>query len=172
MTPVTKRLQEKAVPFEVIDDERAFTGIEEARAIGIDADEVLKAVVIDSAEGFFLLVIPASRRLDMRLVREALGDRRASLATEEEITWRWPGFEPGALPPLGSLMGVPMLADPELFGHESVVFATGRQTRSVKMRTEDLFRHETFTVAPLTRHREEHGLTVGEIRVPVGVAGW
>ena len=153
MTPVRKRLEEHAVPFEIIDHERAYTGVDDARAMGIEADEVLKAIVIDSVEGFALLVIPASKRLDMHLVRAALEDPHAMLATEDEIHWRWPGFELGALPPLGSLLGIPMFADPELLGHETVVFAAGQQTRSVRMRVQDLFRHETLTFAPLT---EDH----------------
>ena len=170
MTPIMKRLSERAVPFEVIDHDRAYTGIEEARAIGIDADEVLKVVVIDSVEGFSLAVVPASRRLDMHLVREAVDDRGAGLATEDEIEWRWPAYQPGTLPPLGSLLDVPMYVDPELFGHDSVVFAAGEQIRSVKMRTEDLFRHEIFVVAPLTKTKEAVGVD-GDARVPAGVSG-
>jgi hypothetical protein len=40
-------------------------------------------------------------------------------------------------------------------GHDTVVFAAGSQTESVKIRTEDLFRGEPMTVAPLSRHPEE-----------------
>lgn len=169
MTPVMQQLKERAVPFEVIEHDRAYTGIDEARALGIAADEVLKAIVVDSIDGLSLVVIPASRRLDMHLVRAAVDDDRARLATEEEIHWQWPMFEPGALPPLGSLLKVSMYADPDLFGHETVVFATGEQTRSVRMRTEDLLRHETFIVTPLTTlDREAESHRFGE---PVGVAG-
>jgi len=35
--------------------------------------------------------------------------------------------------------------------HDTVVFAAGTQTESVKVRTEDLFRNEPVTTAPLTR---------------------
>lgn len=155
MTPILQRLREREVPFEVIDHPRAYTGIDEARAMGIEADEVLKTIIGDSVDGLSLLVVPASRRLDMHLVRTALGDSKAELATEEEIRWRWPRFELGALPPLGSLLDVPMFADPEIFLHGTVVFAAGEQTRSIKMRTSDLFLHETFTVTSLTISAEE-----------------
>jgi hypothetical protein len=39
--------------------------------------------------------------------------------------------------------------------HETVAFAADRQSESVKMRTEDLFRDEPVTVTPLSRHAEE-----------------
>jgi prolyl-tRNA editing enzyme YbaK/EbsC (Cys-tRNA(Pro) deacylase) len=61
----------------------------------------------------------------------------------------------GALPPLGSLVRAHVYVDPEVMGHDSVVFAAGSQTESVKIRTEDLFGGEPVTVAPLSRHPEE-----------------
>ena len=54
-------------------------------------------------------------------------------------------------PPLGSLHGAPTYVDPEVMQHDTVVFAAGTQTESVKVRTEDLFRNEPVTTAPLTR---------------------
>jgi hypothetical protein len=35
--------------------------------------------------------------------------------------------------------------------HDTIVFAAGSQTESVKVRTADLFREEPVTVAPLIR---------------------
>jgi hypothetical protein len=35
--------------------------------------------------------------------------------------------------------------------HETLVFAAGTQTESVKVQSADLFRNEPVTVAPLTR---------------------
>jgi prolyl-tRNA editing enzyme YbaK/EbsC (Cys-tRNA(Pro) deacylase) len=55
------------------------------------------------------------------------------------------------MPPLGSLHGAPTFVDPEIMRHETLVFAAGTQTESVKVRAEDLFRTEPVTVAPLTR---------------------
>jgi prolyl-tRNA editing enzyme YbaK/EbsC (Cys-tRNA(Pro) deacylase) len=36
------------------------------------------------------------------------------------------------LPPLGSLLGVPLVVDPEVLDHEVVVFAAGTETESVR----------------------------------------
>lgn len=55
------------------------------------------------------------------------------------------------MPPLGSLHGAPTYVDPEVMQHDTVVFAAGTQTESVRVRTEDLFRKEPVTTAPLTR---------------------
>ena len=67
----------------------------------------------------------------------------------------FPGFELGAIPPLGSLLGIPMYVDPEVLQHETVAFAAGSHTESVKIRTEDLLRDEPHTVAKLTREGKD-----------------
>jgi Ala-tRNA(Pro) deacylase len=138
----------------VIPHETAYTGIEEARALGIAADEVVKTVVVTTSSGYALAVVPASRRLDMHQVHRALDDKHARLATEEELARDLPGIELGATPPLGSLIGASTFVDPEVLEHETVVFAAGRQTESVKVRSADLFRDEPHTVAPLARERD------------------
>jgi prolyl-tRNA editing enzyme YbaK/EbsC (Cys-tRNA(Pro) deacylase) len=60
-----------------------------------------------------------------RHVQAAVGDRHVRLATEEELLRDFPGFELGALPPLGSLLGAPLYVDQEVLQHETVVFAAG-----------------------------------------------
>jgi Ala-tRNA(Pro) deacylase len=91
--------------------------------LGISADEVVKTIVLHTVAGYALVAVPDYRRLDMRLVEAAVGDHHARLATEEELAQDFPDFELGALPPLGSLLGMPAYADPEVMAHDTVVFA-------------------------------------------------
>jgi prolyl-tRNA editing enzyme YbaK/EbsC (Cys-tRNA(Pro) deacylase) len=151
MPTVAEHLQGKGVPFEPISHDRAYTSIDEARALGISADEVVKTVVLNTASGHALAVVPAPRRLAMPLVRTAVGDKNARFATEEELERDFPDHELGAFPPLGSLLGVPTFVDPEVLSHDTVVFAAGTQRESVRVKTADLFRDEPHTQAPLTR---------------------
>jgi Ala-tRNA(Pro) deacylase len=150
MGSVTELLDQRGVPFEVIPHETTYTSIEEARALGIAADEVVKTIVLATSSGYALAVVPASRRLEMRRVHEATGDRHARLATEDELARDLPGIELGAMPPLGSLIGASTFVDPEVLEHDTIVFAASRQTESVRVRTADLFRDEPHTVAPLS----------------------
>jgi Ala-tRNA(Pro) deacylase len=151
MSLVTDYLAERGVAFEVVPHRRTFTSIQEARALGVAADEVVKTVALRTRDKYALAVLPASCRLDLRLLRDALEDPAARLATEAELLVDFPGYELGALPPLGSLLGVPVLLDPEVFGQEDVVFAAGVETESVKASTSELFRDEPVTILPLTR---------------------
>lgn len=155
MSVVTEHLQQQGSAFEVVAHRQAYTCIEEARALGVDAGEVLKTVAVRVGPGYALMVIPASRRLDLRLVRKAVGDSHARLATEDELRRDFAGYELGALPPLGALVSANVWVDPEVLGHDTVAFAAGTQTESVKMRTEDLFAGAQVTTVPLARRPKQ-----------------
>lgn len=151
MSLVTEYLEGKGVPFEAISHEKTYTTIDEARALGIEADAVVKTLLLDTSSGHALAVIPGDRRLDMRLVEDVVGDKHAHLATEQEIERDLPGIELGSLPPLGGLLKMHAYVDPEVLQHETIVFAAGTQTESIKARAEDVFRDEPVTVAKLTK---------------------
>jgi Ala-tRNA(Pro) deacylase len=151
MSLVTEYLDERGVAFEVVPHRRAFTSLQEARELGVAADEVLKTVAVRTRASYVLAVVPASRRLELRLVRESLDDPDARLATEAELVADFPGYELGALPPLGSLLGVPMLVDPEVLSHQTVLFAAGTETESIRVGAGELFRDEPLTLRQLTR---------------------
>jgi Ala-tRNA(Pro) deacylase len=154
MSLVTDYLTGRGVGFEVVPHRRAFTSLQEAGAVGVAADRVLKTVALWTGGKYVLAVVPASRRLDLRLVHAALEDPAARLATEAELQADFPGYELGSLPPLGSLLGVPLLVDPEVLDHETVLFAAGTETESVRAGTSGLFRDEPLAVMPLTRRQD------------------
>lgn len=155
MSAVTEHLQRRGIRFEVVTHPRAVTSLEEALALGIQADEVLKTIVLDTGDGHVLAVVPASRRLDMRRVHLATGDAHARLASEEEVAGSFPEIELGSFPPLGSLFRASMLVDPEVLTHETVVAAAGSQTESIRARVEDLLKDEDVRVVEISRHPEE-----------------
>ncbi len=150
---IEARLTELDVPYRVLGHLPARTAIGEAMMTGVRADCVLKSLMAVGHSGYTLLVVPASRRLDMRLVRDALADPHARLATEEELARDFPRFELGALPPLGSVLGVPMVVDPSALFHDRVAFADGCQDRSILAPGHELFQGESMSVRQLTVDR-------------------
>ena len=151
MTVVTEHLERRGTRFEVLPHPPADTALDEARVLGIDADEVVKAVVLDVPTGHALAIVPASRRVDLALVREALGEPHVELANEQEIGHDFPEFEPGAMPPLPSLLHVPVVIDPAVLRHRVITFAAGSQRWSVRTAPTVLFAGASTTVAPICR---------------------
>jgi Ala-tRNA(Pro) deacylase len=154
MSVVTEHLEQRGIAFELIPHPQAHTSTEEARALGVDAGEVLKTLAVRTSSGYALVVIPASRRLDLHLVGEALGGRHARLASEEELDRDFADYQLSALPSLGALVGASVYVDPEVLRHDLVVFAAGTQTESVKLRTEELFDVQQARTVPLVRQPE------------------
>jgi Ala-tRNA(Pro) deacylase len=142
MTELTDYLERKGIGFEVLTHERAFTGVAEARALGVDAHVVVKTVIVDTRGEQVAMVLPAEEHLDMKLVREVLDDPQAKLADEEEIVRDFAWCEPGALPPIAPLLGVDVVIDPSVPDTGPVLFAACRQTVSLKVEADDLFGHQ------------------------------
>src|SRR4029453_227152 len=154
MSVVTEHLEQRGSAFELLAHRQAYTSTDEARALGIDVGEVLKALAVRTGPGYVLAVIPASRRVDLHLVRDVLGDHQARLASEEELGRDFPGYQLGALPPLGALLGSEVFIDPAVLEHDLVVFAAGTQTESVRMGTRELLASEQITSVPLVKQAD------------------
>jgi Ala-tRNA(Pro) deacylase len=150
MAYVMDYLQGRGVTFTVIPHPKAPTAAGEAHAIHMAEELVAKTVVIIANYGPALMVVPASRKLDMALAAEAVGDAGARLATERELERQFPDYELGALPPLSMMLLAPMYVDPAVAGQDEIVFAAGRQDVSIKMATADLFSADPVVVTPLT----------------------
>jgi len=151
MSALTEHLRQRGSAFELLVHRQAVTAADEARALGLDTADVVKTLAVRTGIGYVLAVIPASCRLDVHLVRDALGDQQARLASEEELARDFAGYQLGALPPLGALLGCLVYVDPEVLDHDLVVFAAGTRTESVRIRTQDLFASEQVTSVPLVK---------------------
>jgi Ala-tRNA(Pro) deacylase len=169
MAAVLDYLQGRGVTFQVIPHPAAETPAEEATAIGVDPSEVSKTLALVSGIDIVLAVVPASERLDLRLIRTAMGDEHARLATEDELRLAFPDFELGTLPPLGLMLEAAMYVDPAVMERETVVFASGRRTQSIRIRTDDLFRGDPIVVTSLTKRGKRGEDLVVEVEEPADV---
>jgi len=154
MTIVTEHLERLGVRFEVLPHERSETALEQARALGLSAQEVLKPVVLNVESGHAVALIPASAWLDLELTCTALGDPSAELASETDIEGIFPEFEPGALPAVPSLLHIPVVIDRSILSLRQVTFSAGIQRESVRLDTEQLLRGGIVTIAPISRTRQ------------------
>lgn len=135
---VARILDEAGVEYELLPHPRTETAAAEAEALGIDAREVAKTLVISTPGGYIRAVLPASERIDLHKLRDyAEGGKRIHLATEENLERDYPGFELGAVPPFGG-RGDRVLVDSRLAERETVVLEAGSHDQSVRLRTEDL----------------------------------
>lgn len=108
-----------------VDHAPTYTAMADAEASGLPAARVAKTVVTVDRDVYRLAVVPASRHVELGRMRDVVhASQHLRLATEDEIAARFPQFEPGAVPPLGRLLGVDEVIDPLLL-HEPELLAPG-----------------------------------------------
>jgi Ala-tRNA(Pro) deacylase len=161
MAAVLDYLQGRGVTFQVIPHTAASSAEEAAMIIGVDPAEMANTIALIEGLDVSLAVIPASDRLDPGAIATGICER-ARRADVDEIRHAFPDVEPGALPPLGLLLRVPMYVDPALIERETIVFPAGRNTQAIRIRTDDLFRGDPIVVTPLTRRQPDQVVNVEE----------
>jgi Ala-tRNA(Pro) deacylase len=110
---------------------------EEAAAIrGTALASGAKALVCKADERFVLFVVPADRRLSSRAVRATQKLRGLRFATREEVA-SITALVPGAIPPFGSLFGLPTYCDEALALQPVINFNAGDREISVSMASAD-----------------------------------
>lgn len=122
-----------------------FTSAQAAEVRGTTLASGAKALLCKADEAFCLFVLPADRRLESRLVRKHHRLQSLRFASAEEVL-QITGLTPGAIPPFGSLFGVPTFCDLGLNEQESINFNAGDHCRSISLRTQDYLRIERPTL--------------------------
>ena len=129
------------VSYELLEHEPTMSASAEAQLTGRPRSQVAKTVVLQDDRGYVLAIVPASERLDLHKVREALGSTKAlRLATEEEMAQDFPGFEVGATPPLGPMLPRAELVDRRLLDEDRIVCAGGDHRHSLLLDPRDVVR--------------------------------
>jgi len=139
VSELTDVLDKADVKYELLPHPHTESALAEAKALGVEADDVAKTLVIKLPEGYLRVVLPASARLDMRKVREIHGGGRhkVHLATEEDLRRDYPQFDLGAVPPMGGRSD-PVIVDPKVAEHASVVIEAGSHDESLRLAAADL----------------------------------
>jgi Ala-tRNA(Pro) deacylase len=130
-------LDEHGIKYSLIAHSPAFTAQEVAESAHIPGREVAKTVIVHVNDGFAMVVEPASRRVNLGRLKQAIGADRVSLAEETELNRLFPDCELGAMPPFGNLYGMDVYVAPELGEDEEIAFNAGTHTELVRMRYKD-----------------------------------
>lgn len=138
---LVEQLRAAEVQFELLPHVRTTTAAAEARALGVLAQIVAKTIVVRDADGRTVrAVVPASTRLDLRLLEEVLAVHDLELLSEAELVSAYPQFELGAVPPFGGPAGDTVVVDRQLAEFDHVVVEAGVHDTSVRLRPDDLLR--------------------------------
>jgi len=116
---------------------RAVTAQELAHSLHVTGHRVAKPVLVDVDGQPWIAVVPASERIDLPSLAEALGADNVRLLGENDFVTRFPDCEPGAEPPFGRLWGLPVVVDRDLTVENSIVVRGGDHENAIELSYRD-----------------------------------
>jgi ferredoxin--NADP+ reductase len=134
---VTGYLDEHGISYEVVEHAQTADAAGEAAAVGFPASHAAKTVVLRDGDRLRLAVLPASEDLDLAKARGILGGGDLRLAEDADVASLGP-FEPGALPPLATLLPAPEVLDRRLLEHDRILIPGGDHRHGVLIDPNDL----------------------------------
>jgi Ala-tRNA(Pro) deacylase len=148
---VSKYLAEYDVPYDVMGHTHTATSAESAAVAHVPGNRLAKSVVLEDAEGYLMVVLPANRRLDLNELQRQL-KRNLVLASEYELGNLFNDCEVGALPAIGPAYGLETLVDDAIAEQPEIYFEAGDHEQLIHVSAEvfetlmgESIRHGSFS---------------------------
>jgi len=140
---LAKHLNERKIPFKTSSHPEAFTALQSAQAAHVPPAMFAKSVLVNADGTLWMVVLPATERVDMPRLRKCLEAKKTRLAAESEFAPLFSDCDIGAMPIFGSLYGVPVLLCEELVGNADIAFTAGTHRDIVRIRVSDFLQAES-----------------------------
>lgn len=127
-------LDREHVHYDVLPRPETSRAVPAAKKLRPLEKEMAKVVIVKVDEQFVTTVLPASRRVDLHRLRKLFMTRHVRFANDEELARLFPDCELGAMPPFGTLYGLPVYVDRSLTHDEEIIFEAGTHSDAIRMR--------------------------------------
>ena len=128
------------VKYTIINHLLAYTSQQVASVTHIKGKELAKTVMVKLDGKVAMVVIPASYKVDLELVKKAAGASAISLSSEAEFQNLFPETDAGAMPPFGNLYGMEVYSEEKLAEDEEIAFNAGSHLELIKLAYKDFER--------------------------------
>lgn len=122
-----------------------------AAALKYSIQRISKALFLRSRDGRFYAVAVCSidRRLDFKLIADAIGAHRVEAASPEELQ-AMTGYPRNGVSPLGLAGGIAVVVDSRLFDYPTILIGGGATAIEIEIAPSDLVRLSGATVQGIT----------------------
>ncbi len=153
LTTLKQFLDSKRIEYIVISHSLAYTAQGIAALAHIPGQELAKTVIVSLDGALAMAVVPASRHVDLGMLKSAASAKTAELAAEPDFRDRFPDCETGAMPPFGNLYGMAVYADASLARSSDIAFNAGTHRELLKLAWADFHNLVKPRVVNLTTER-------------------
>ena len=130
-------LDSNQIKYDTIIHKPSYTAQEIAASAHISGKEVAKTVLVKIDGKMTMVVLPASSKIDLGLLKKKVGADKVELAGEREFESRFPDCDLGAMPPFGNLYGMDVFVEDTLTRDEEIAFNAGSHTELIKLAYKD-----------------------------------
>jgi len=131
-------LDRNGIPYEVSEHAPVYTSEEAARIRGVELKTGVKALVLKTEKGNFVMgLVAADRKIDLKKLAKIVKAKKLQLASAQEVL-KITGCEFGSVHPFGNLFSLPTYLDRSVLENDMVNFNAGMHTVSIHMKAKDL----------------------------------
>jgi Ala-tRNA(Pro) deacylase len=135
---IKEMLDSKSIVYRVMEHEPVFTSEQAAKVRGVELKSGVKALVLKTKEGRFILgLVAANKKIDLKKLSKIANTKEILLAKPEEVL-KITNCEIGSVHPFGILHNLPTYLDVSILENECVDFNIGVHTKSIEMKSKDL----------------------------------
>jgi Ala-tRNA(Pro) deacylase len=134
---IREYLRSRSVPFVTMLHRPAPTAARLAQSVHVPGARVAKAVLVRAGAGYVLAVLPATHRVDLGRLGDAIGLVGLAIATEDEVEQIFADCQRGALPPFGRLYGLVTIVDAHLASQPEIVIEGNTRHEGLRLRYRD-----------------------------------
>jgi Ala-tRNA(Pro) deacylase len=151
LTKLREFLDSHNIRYLILSHSIAYTAQGIAALTHISGNELAKTVIVRIDGDLAMAVVPASRHVDLSMLKQVAGAQAVELASEEEFRDKFPDCEAGAMPPFGNLYAMVVYADESLVSKKEITFNGGTHRELLRMDWVDLARLVEPRIAKLTK---------------------
>lgn len=129
-------LKDKHIHFNIVKHPRTISSLKVAESAHISGENVMKSVVMEDDEGYVIVVVPSTHRIDLGKIHNQTR-RMLGLATESELADIFKDCEAGAIPATGEPYGLETFWDDSLSEKKDIYFEAGNHEELVHMTREE-----------------------------------
>ncbi len=130
---ICQLLEREGVEFTAYEHEAVKTSLEAAAIRNSPLHAGAKAMVFYGDRQPLMIVLPADRKVDIKVFKHMYGIRDLRMASADEVV-QLTAVTVGAVPPFGGLFGLPVYVDVSLSENEIIFFNAGLHTKSLSLK--------------------------------------
>lgn len=120
------------ISYRILQHPRTANLSQAAKALGIDPQQVIQAILLKDKTRVELAVLPLGYQIDLMQLFRQTGRLFGILSCKDSDKF-FTDCEPGSRPPLGKPYGVPLLLDKKLAKLQNIYFEAGSHTALIQI---------------------------------------